>query len=287
MTHTILTNPGDSVGIGTSEPKAKVDIAGWPMMPQYLYGATLNIGGDLFFGNVAGTTGRGRISANHLQGFFQWNMYYEVGPQGSGLKSLDNTKPGYEVDLNAYTDSIAFKRYPAGSGFLAPETIMSLNKVTTGGFEVVVNGKLRATQVIGAVFQDIAEWVPATTQMPAGTVVVLNPDGENEVMPSNRAYDTSVAGVVSEMPGLILGIEGDSKAQIATYGRVKVRVDAARGAIRVGDLLVTSDQAGMAMRSQPIKVEGQSLHRPGTIIGKALQPLAAGQGEILVLLSMQ
>jgi hypothetical protein len=30
-----------------------------------------------------------------------------------------------------------------------------------------------------------------------------------------------------------------------------------------------------------------AIHRPGTIIGKALEPLEGGVGEILVLLSLQ
>jgi hypothetical protein len=73
---------------------------------------------------------------------------------------------------------------------------------------------------------------------------------------------------------------------IATTGRVRVKVDAGRP-IRVGDLLVSSDKPGMAMKSEPIDVGGVRIHRPGTIIGKALEPLASGQGEILVLLSLQ
>ena len=74
---------------------------------------------------------------------------------------------------------------------------------------------------------------------------------------------------------------------IATTGRVKVRVDARTHPVNVGDLLVTSDVAGTAMRSEPIDVAGIKLHRPGTLIGKALEPLARGEGEILVLLSLQ
>jgi nucleoside phosphorylase len=96
-----------------------------------------------------------------------------------------------------------------------------------------------------------------------------------------------VAGVVSEKPGMILGEGSADKAQIATTGRVRVKVDASRGAIAVGDLLVTSDRPGAAMRSEPVSVAGIEMHRPGTLIGKALEPLASGQGEILVLLSLQ
>ena len=43
----------------------------------------------------------------------------------------------------------------------------------------------------------------------------------------------------------------------------------------------------MAMRSEPIEVTGRRLHQPGTILGKALQPLQSGEGEILALLSLQ
>jgi hypothetical protein len=41
------------------------------------------------------------------------------------------------------------------------------------------------------------------------------------------------------------------------------------------------------MRSEPIDLSGHQLHRPGTILGKALEPLADGTGEILILLSLQ
>jgi hypothetical protein len=74
---------------------------------------------------------------------------------------------------------------------------------------------------------------------------------------------------------------------VATTGRVKVRVDATRAAIKIGDLIVTSDVEGVAMKSEPILLSGRRIHAPGTIIGKALEPLAGGTGEILVLLSLQ
>jgi len=96
-----------------------------------------------------------------------------------------------------------------------------------------------------------------------------------------------VAGVVTTTPGIVLGEASDQKVKVATFGRVKVKADAQDRAISVGDLLVTSDRAGMAMKSEPLNLGDVSLHRPGTIIGKALEPLSEGQGEILVLLSLQ
>ena len=150
-----------------------------------------------------------------------------------------------------------------------------------------VSGNATISGNIAAKYQDIAEWTAARGEAPAGTVVSLDVERTNSVRASQRAYDTRVAGVVSAKPGVILGEDGPNKALVATTGRVKVRVNAERAPIQIGDLLVTSNIPGVAMKSQPLRVHGRLLHRPGTIIGKALEPLAKGQAEILVLLSLQ
>jgi len=41
------------------------------------------------------------------------------------------------------------------------------------------------------------------------------------------------------------------------------------------------------MRSVPVDVGGAAIHRPGTILGKALESLDSGLGEILVLVTLQ
>ena len=150
-----------------------------------------------------------------------------------------------------------------------------------------VTGNITATGSVTSTYQDVAEWVPASRAIPAGTVVTIDPEHSNHVLASSHAYDTRVAGVVSARPGVILGEGGEGKVLVATTGRVRVKVDAGNGAIRVGDLLVTSDKEGIAMRSQPLDLGGTPIHRPGTLIGKALEPLEKGVGEILVLLSLQ
>ncbi|HEX8351658.1 MAG TPA: hypothetical protein VF611_01950, partial [Pyrinomonadaceae bacterium] len=140
---------------------------------------------------------------------------------------------------------------------------------------------------INAKYQDVAEWVPSKQKLAVGTVVIVDAAGVNHVTASTAAYDTSVAGVITGQPGLLLGEAGEGKVKVATTGRVKVKVDATRFPIRAGDLLVTSGVSGVAMRSEPVSVGGVAMHRPGTLIGKALEPLAKGTGEILVLLSLQ
>jgi len=170
-----------------------------------------------------------------------------------------------------------------GIGTTNPAAGMRLDVTGAGHF----TGNVTVDGIIYAKYQDVAEWVPSEGTMPAGTVVILNPLKTNAVTPSTKAYDTSVAGVVSDQPGVLLGVGGENKAKIATTGRVKVRVDARTHVVHIGDLLVTSDIPGTAMLSEPLDLGGVKIHRPGTLIGKALEPLAGGEGEILVLLSLQ
>jgi hypothetical protein len=150
-----------------------------------------------------------------------------------------------------------------------------------------IDGNVIVSGNIEAKYQDVAEWVPTAHALPAGTVVTLHPQRSNYVVASTQAYDTRVAGVVSAQPGLLLGEGGEGKIKVATTGRVKVRVDATRSPVQIGDLLVTSDKEGVAMKSEPVRIGGRQFHSPGTLIGKALEPLESGVGEILVLLSLQ
>lgn len=179
------------------------------------------------------------------------------------------------------------------SGAWAPTEKMRIDENGNVGIGIAdpqtklhVAGNVTATN-FSATYQDLAEWVPASLEVSPGMVVIIDPGSDNSVIPSAEAYDTRVAGVVSENPGIVLGEAGPQKARIATTGRVKVRVEATNNPIEIGDLLVTSSVAGTAMKSKPVDVAGVKMHRPGTLIGKALERLKEGEGEILVLLSLQ
>jgi hypothetical protein len=193
------------------------------------------------------------------------------------------TNIGMFVEATNATNNYAaiFYSGSVGIGTLTPAAKLDVNG--NGNF----NGNVTVSGNIAAKYQDVAEWVQATETMEPGTVVVLNPEKSNEVMPATRAYDTTVAGVVSTNPGLTLGESAASKAQIATVGRVRVKASATGQPIHIGDLLVTSGKSGLAMKSEPMEIRGRAFHQPGTILGKALEPLASGEGEILVLLSLQ
>ncbi|HET8948378.1 MAG TPA: hypothetical protein VFQ07_15465, partial [Candidatus Polarisedimenticolia bacterium] len=112
----------------------------------------------------------------------------------------------------------------------------------------------------------------ATSPIEVGDVVVIDPGGRDAVRRSDREHDAAVAGIA-------LGPSVDGQVEVAVGLVASVRVDAGYGAIRAGDLLVSSPAPGAAMRA-----EGPAA---GTILGKALEPLESGLGTIRVLVVLR
>jgi len=242
-----------NLGIGTKTPGARLDVgAGAPARGSY---------SDMLIGS----------GGNNAQLEF-------YGPTTSSAITHDENFGG----LTFYTNGPSW----APAFFLSNNGLVGVG-TTTPTAKLDVAGDIRVSGNINAKYQDVAEWVPSTQKLQAGTVVVLDTRHANHVIASAGAYDTRVAGVVSAQPGITLGEAGEGKALVATTGRVKVKVDATRAPIETGDLIVTSDVEGVAMKSVEVDLGGVKIHRPGTIIGKALEALDKGTGEILVLLSLQ
>lgn len=122
-----------------------------------------------------------------------------------------------------------------------------------------------------------------------GMVVSIDPKNPGNLIVCDKAYDRTVAGVISGAggvkPGVMMSQTGtiaSGQHPVALTGRVWVQCDAGGGAIEPGDLLTTSPIAGHAMKAA-------DTHRaPGATLGKAMTALKHGEkGLVLVLVSLQ
>jgi hypothetical protein len=137
---------------------------------------------------------------------------------------------------------------------------------------------------------DLAEpfEITANEAVTPGMVVTIDPANPGRLRLADTAYDRTVAGIVSGAsgltPGLIMGQQERTAAgalPVALTGRVYGWADASNGPIQPGDLLTTSDRPGHAMRVT------DSTRAHGAILGKAMTALEAGQGLVLVLVTLQ
>jgi len=150
---------------------------------------------------------------------------------------------------------------------------------TAGLFEgdVVVTGDIKLT---GA---DVAEQFDVASDIPAGSVVCLDDSARVDVCRS--PYDKRVAGIVSGLgnrrPAVVLDrTDRGPRRPVAVVGKAWCLADAQSVPIEVGDLLTTSGRPGHAMAARE---PGAAF---GAVIGKALSPLAAGCGMVLVLVGL-
>jgi hypothetical protein len=152
---------------------------------------------------------------------------------------------------------------------------------------------------------DLAEMMGVSSgasTVEAGDVLVIDPEGSRSVAKSSKARSTLVAGIYSTKPGFV-GAEREwdkpggpgeeesggytlvdmasefDEVPMAVVGIVPCKVSAENGPVRPGDLLVTSDTPGHAMRDGDPGV--------GTVLGKALEALDSGTGTIRVLVTLQ
>lgn len=148
---------------------------------------------------------------------------------------------------------------------------------------------------------DLAEMIEVSTgaiTVAAGDVLVIDPRDYRKVTASSTLRSTLVAGVYSTKPGFV-GSQRDwdkpgegeranysradfaklyDEVPMAVVGIVPCKVSAENGAIRPGDLLVTSSLGGHAMRDENPAT--------GTVVGKALQAHDKGAGVIDILVTL-
>lgn len=207
-------------------------------------------------------------------------IYANTGHSGRNaarfrINSSTNTNPVLVVERSGTSDLAVFK-----SGVSTQSNVARIDGTGKGFF----NG---GTQNSGAdiaeafdVINDISEYEP-------GDVLVISKDHDRTVEKSNDAYSSLVIGVYATKPGVLLteeNIETDisDKVPMGVVGVIPTKVCTDGGAIKRGDMLVTSSRKGVAMKADPNKV------KTGQIIGKALQNYDGdGVGKINVFVNVK
>ncbi|MBC6493057.1 hypothetical protein BC349_18535, partial [Flavihumibacter stibioxidans] len=217
-----------------------------------------------------------------------WGTYAGVrgmSQDGIGVLAEANTDDGFGYVGQNGTALIA-RLGVAGNGDLAKFQIGNTNvaridKAGRGYF----NG---GTQINGA---DVAEFFNvegSVNTYEAGDVLEISTDSDRKVVKSSGPYSTLVAGVYATRPGVLLTEEEavnntlDYGVPMGVIGVIPTKVCLEGGAIKRGDMLVTSSISGVAMKADPDKV------KVGQVLGKALQDFNGnGVGKINVLVSVK
>jgi hypothetical protein len=117
---------------------------------------------------------------------------------------------------------------------------------------------------------------PVARAVERGELLSFDPEQPDRLVASDLAQDPALVGIAAEASETL---EGVLMVRLVDKNYAVVKADAGYGGIRRGDLLTTSPTGGHAMRATEII--------PGTILGKALEPLDTGTGLIRVLVTLR
>lgn len=251
--------------------------------------ATATTGGG-FSAGVRGlnnsTTGNG-IGVVGYQAGSGWGVLGET-PNGTGVRAVAGT--GGNALVAIYTgiavstttsDNIAIFQAPPRTGGAAINQAR-IDAIGRGYFN---GGTFNAGADVAEMFDVEGE----RTNYEPGDVLVISTNNDRTVEKSSEPYSTLVIGVHATKPGVVLSehsidVDHSDMVPLGVVGVIPTKVSGENGAIHRGDLLVTSDTPGHAMRADT----NELARHPGAIIGKALENFdSEGKGIIRVLVNVR
>jgi len=275
--------------------------------PAGVYGTSSSTSGRGVFGEATSTTGanagvRGVTNSTNSNATGVFGLAIDADATGAGVKGQNNGTGGYAVwgqggggavgvlgqtssstryGVWAYNSGTGVALRAEGNGNLIEAWDLSPVNVR---FRVDNNGNVTADGTYTSPAADFAELLPASSGLEPGDVLVIEAEGTLGL--SDEAYQATVAGVYSTRPAFLGGAEMNmepvGKAPLAVVGIVPIKVSAENGSIRPGDMLVTSNTRGHAMKGT------EHERMLGAVIGKALESFDGnGTGVIKILVNVK
>jgi hypothetical protein len=222
-----------------------------------------------------------------------WGFHSGVGSAVNGqISNASSTAPAVWGVSNGTGSGVASTMTGNGSGLLVDHNGSSgnlalfrsgnanqvrIDKTGKGFF----NG---GTQTGGADVAEAFEVEGFVDEYEPGDVMVISTDNDRTMEKSREPYSTLVAGVYATKPGVLLTERNvddphDDTVPLGVIGVIPTKVSGENGPIRRGDLLVTANLPGHAMK-------GTDRERlVGAVLGKALENFDGCVGVIRVLVN--
>jgi hypothetical protein len=227
---------------------------------------------------------------------------YKAGTTGVGARGINegDTGSGTSGTSSNYVGTWGETgRGDNNYGLYTPDNLYSLNYHLAGAVMRVVQNGGGETLELG----DVAVFSGMSAPLAAGGPPMI------QVARATEANSTAVAGVVFsrynvQMLTGELGMDGEGATAglevtipgpvapgeymlLVVQGPAQVKASAVAGAIQPGDLLSSGGTGGHAAQAAAVNIQGVRAALPGTVFGKALEPLGNDQGLIYVYVTLQ
>ena len=307
----LTVQPDGNVGVGTTSPSSRLTVNG--MIESLSGGLTLPDGTVLDGSSDLGTlalpfSGSGDASGGNFSATFEITNTKDLGRAGMFINNnssnssqalfaeTQGTGEGarISIDNDANSDATLVLRH-RGSGDLI-SAFTRTSDATNKRFTVENDGDVLADGTFQGGGADVAEAFDvegAPTTYEPGDVLTVSTTTDRTVTKSTTARSTRVVGVYATKPGVLLSEDGtetdlNTKVPMGVVGVIPTKVSAENGAIERGDLLVTAETPGHAMKAQPTVIKGTKIYPQGAILGKALEGFdGPGTGTIDVLVNVK